>query len=219
MVLALGLSAVPAEALFADELPPPTFSVKHGLKEKAFNLTLRCSNENSTIVYTTDGSTPSATNGTTYASPLNINRTTCVRAISLPTMPDDEASATVTSTYIFLDDVLKQSNSPEGYPSHWGEYEDIWGTSIADYEMDPEIVNKKGMAENIKEGFRSLPIISIVTDIGNLFSPEKDEETGGIYMFTGAYDGVGNGWTRAASFEVFADRGCTWFDGSDIQEN
>lgn len=208
-----------ATIALAEQLPSPTFSVPHGFCDKAFTLKLTCDHPYSRIFYTTDGSTPSAKHGTLYSRPLNITTTTCVRAIALPLLDADSASTSVTATYIFLDDVLKQSNSPKGYPSRWGKYYEISGTAIADYEMDPEIVTQAGMADKIKEGFRSLPVVSIVTDISNLFSEEKNEETGGIYMYTGPYGSTGNGWLRAASFEVFADGSCPNYDGSDIQVN
>lgn len=213
------LSLFVCAATSAEQLPSPEFSVSHGLCDKAFSLKLTCDYPYYRILYTTDGSTPSAGHGTLYTRPLNITTTTCVRAVALPILDADTASVSVTSTYIFLDDVLRQSNTPSGYPSRWGKYYETSGTAIADYEMDPEIVNQEGMAEKIKDGFRSLPIISIVTDVANLFSDKKDEETGGIYMFTGAYGSTGNGWLRAASFEVFADESCPNYDGSDIQVN
>jgi hypothetical protein len=45
----------------------------------------------------------------------------------------------------------------------------------------------------------------VVTDKGNLFNKEPDENTGGIYIFTGppVGDNTGNGWTRQCSAELF----------------
>ena len=70
------------------------------------------------IVYTTDGSTPAVnasltpTNGTLYASPINVSSTTTIRAMAFRS--DYKPSFVTASTYIFLDDVINQS--PTGVP-------------------------------------------------------------------------------------------------------
>ena len=70
--------------------------------------------------------------------------------------------------------------------------------------MDPEMTGNRQLAQKIVKGLSDLPILSIVTDRDNLFSHEPDEETGGIYIFTGppVGDATGHGWTRPASIEL-----------------
>lgn len=186
----------------------PVLSVPHGIYEEPFSLEISSSEKNVTIYYTTDGSQPSKENGEIYTAPLYITTTCVLRAIAF-----DETtgvSETITATYLFLDDVLKQDNTPEGYPAEWGEYATRSGTAIADYEMDPEMTADADFCELLKKGFRSLPIVSIATAPQNLFNKEEDETTGGIYIYTGAPSGSGEpgrGWERPCSFELFDTQG------------
>lgn len=184
--------------------PKPVFSKKRGFYEQAFQLAMTCALPNARIFYTLDGSVPSSLNGTLYSKPLNIEHTSIVRAVSTA-LPGDTnniaESVANTGTYLFIEDILKQSNSPEGYPAKWGKYDGIADTAIADYEMDPEIVSVPANAEKIRQAFKDLPIVSIVTDKNNLFNKVNDAKTGGLYIYTGTT--IGNGWERPASFEYF----------------
>lgn len=65
------------------------FSANSGTYNNEFELTLT-SNENSQIYYTTDESFPSKANGTLYESPISIDHTTSIRAISIS---DDNAKS------------------------------------------------------------------------------------------------------------------------------
>ena len=171
----------------------PRFSKPHGLySDNAITVTMTA-NEGSEIRYTTDGSTPTA-QSTRYTKPLQLTRTTILRAIEVA---GDSLSPVATASYIFTSSVLSQSNTPAGYPSEWGEYSQIWGTAIADYEMDPEMTEDSRLSPKIVQGLSQLPILSIVSDKDNFFSHENDEETGGIYIFTGppVGDTTGHGWT------------------------
>ena len=68
--------------------------------------------------------------------------------------------------------------NPPGYPSEWGPYTAIGGTAIADYEMDPELLADPLFASSVVEGLKSLPTLSLVTDIDHLFSHSTDPENG-----------------------------------------
>lgn len=83
-----------------------------------------------------------------------------------------------TATYLFVDDVLRQSDHPAGYPDTWGSYTTISGTAKADYGMDPEMTGDATLRPHIVEGLQSLPVLSIVTDKDNLFSHEIDPDRG-----------------------------------------
>jgi hypothetical protein len=178
------------------------FSQPHGFYDAPFQLTITSEEDaEADIRYTLDGSEPTATS-TAYTAPLNVSGTTIVRAAAV--VDGQLASPIATATYIFVDDVLRQSNTPEGYPAEWGSYTQEWGTAIADYEMDPEMTQNPALAPKIREGLLSLPALSIVTDRDNLFSHENDSVHGGIYIFTGppVGDNTGHGWTRPASVEL-----------------
>ena len=171
-------------------------------------LDITCEDSTATIYYTTDGKWPTTENSTIYTTPIPITGTNIIRAIAVDTT--GFVSKVSTSTYIFLEDVINQGNNPTGYPSEWGKYATRSGRAVADYEMDPEMTNDEQFRDLLKEGFLSLPIVSIVTDPGHLFNPEEDENTGGIYIYTGAPSGSGQpgrGWERPVSFELFDAEG------------
>lgn len=202
----LSLEAKPLEDDGASSSQALSFSKPHGFYDSPFTLTLSgCEDmiaSGGKIHYTLDGSEPTSASPV-YTSSLSVKGNTIIRAAVIA--DGVLVSKIFTSTYLFLNDVLKQPNNPEGYPSTWGSFTDIQGTAPADYEMDPEMTGNSVLANKIKQGLKSLPVLSIVTDKGNLFSHENDEEKGGIYIFTGppVGDPTGNGWTRAANFEMF----------------
>ncbi len=175
----------------------PKFSKPHGLySDRSITVAI----EGTDVHYTLDGSTPTAASQR-YTEPLHLEQSTVVRAVEVI---GDSLSPVATATYIFTSSVLAQPDNPKGYPDTWGEYTQIWGTAIADYGMDPEMTGNRQLAQKIVKGLSDLPILSIVTDRDNLFSHEPDEETGGIYIFTGppVGDATGHGWTRPASIEL-----------------
>ena len=185
-----------------------TFSKPHGFYTQPFTLqisaveTLPALPEGATIHYTLDSSEPTSKSAV-YTNPITISGNTIIRAAAI----DQSGNVTpiATATYLFIDDVLSQGNSPEGYPQQWGKYTEISGTATADYEMDPEMTSNSTLRKKIADGLQSLPVISIVTDKDNLFSHENDSIRGGIYIFTGppVGDNTGHGWTRPASVEMF----------------
>jgi len=121
-----------------------------------------------------------------------VNETTTIRAVAVkPAWLD---SAVETHTYIFLDDAIHQPFNPAGFPASWGP-------TAADYEMDPSIVT--GNENEAKEALLSIPTISIVTDINNLFDPAI-----GIYS-NPTRSGVA--WERPVSAEWINPDGSTGF--------
>jgi hypothetical protein len=195
-------------------LPAPIFSVEHGIFETPIQVEITCEVPGAVIYYTTNGSTPGPGKGQLYVSALQIDSTSILRAVAL--LDAQTVSATVTCTYLFLEDVIRQPNDPEGYPAEWGPYTAIEGMAIADYEMDPELMADSAFAETILEGLKSIPTMSLVTDVGYLFSHSTDPDTGGIYIYTGppldrVVDGLGKGWERPASIEYFDPQGSESF--------
>ena len=183
-------------------LAQPKFSHPHQLIDGAKSISVTMSGDASAIIhYTTDGSTPTKSSPR-YTAPLQLTKTTILRAVE---EIGDSLSPVATTSYIFVNSVLSQSNTPAGYPSEWGSYTQISGTAKADYEMDPEMTGNSTLRPKIIEGLKQLPVLSIVSDKDNFFSHENDEERGGIYIFTGppVGDATGHGWTRPASVELF----------------
>lgn len=195
-------------------IPPPQLTVNHGIFVDPFYLEILNEFEGVDIFYTTDGSRPHIGNGTYYLAPVLIDTTTIIRAVAV--LDDISYSTVVTRSYIFPENIINQPNNPPGYPSEWGPYTAIQGTSIADYEMDPELLADPLFASSVVEGLKSLPTLSLVTDMDNLFSHSTDPETGGIYIYTGpplsrTEDGLGKGWERPASIEYFNTEGTESF--------
>ncbi|NLH16962.1 MAG: hypothetical protein GX455_10320, partial [Phycisphaerae bacterium] len=136
------------------------FSHDRGFYEDPFDVRIQTPVADAAIYYTLNGTEPSPSNGTLYANPIPITRTTCLRARAykegwLPSNID-------TQTYVFLDNVINQPANPAGFPTSWN------GTA-ADYEMDPDVTKVQQNSMLIRESLRSLPTISIVTDPDNLF--------------------------------------------------
>ena len=180
----------------------PKFSKPHGLiEESSITVELTTDDADAAICYTTDGSTPTP-QSRRYTSPLTFTGTTLLRAAEVK--GDTLSSPVATASYIFVNSVLSQSNTPEGYPDTWGQFTQMMGTAVADYEMDPEMTGDATLRPKIIEGLKDLPILSLVSDKDNFFSHENDSVRGGIYIFTGppVGDATGHGWTRPASSEL-----------------
>ena len=180
----------------------PTFNRVHGVCRSPFLLKIKGEEAGTIVRYTLDGSEPTAASPE-FTTNLYISSTTIIRAAEF--QDDVRCSDIVTSSYIFPASVLEQPALPEGYPATWGKYTSISGTALADYEMDPELISNTTYAKNVKDAFYSIPALSIVTDWENLFNKEKDEQTGGIYIYTGTSESNGRGWERPASVELMGD--------------
>jgi len=169
------------------------FSVDRGFYEAPFYVEITTETEGATIHYTTDGSMPSETHGKEYTGPILISKTTCLRAMAFK--PGWISSNVDTHTYIFLNDVLHQPSDPPGFPAYWG------GTA-ADYEMDPYVVNHPNYKDEIKQDLLSLPTMSLVMDVDDLFGPQ------GIYSNPWS---SGPAWERPGSIELIYPDGRVGF--------
>ena len=108
-----------AVAIGSLSMAQPRFSQLHGLYDvPELMVAIEPTDVDATVCYTTDGSTPTAAS-TKYVQPLVFSTTTLLRAVEVK--DDSVCSPVVTATYIFVNSVLCQSNTPEGYPSEWGE--------------------------------------------------------------------------------------------------
>ncbi len=186
---------------FVDE---PTFSVPHGFYTAPQMVSLSTSTLGATIVYTTNGSTPTVnaagvvTNGTLYTGPISVAKTTNLRAAAFKT--DYKPSFVSVQTYIFLDDVIIQSplgQTPAGFPASGT----VNGHQM-NYGIDPQILSLYG-AEALKQSLMSIPSISITTDSANLFSSSS-----GIYVNP---SGDGRAWERPTNVELINPDGSEGF--------
>jgi len=168
-------------------------SPEHGFCDQPFSVIIACETPDATIYYTTDGSEPAKEGsrfptGRVYSEPVQISKTTCVRAKAVK--KNWKPSPIVTQTYIFVDQVTRQSSGGTGYPT-------TWGGANADYAIDSRIVTPN--LETIKEGLKSIPTMSLVMRIDDIFGA-----TNGIYSHATSR---GTAYERPASLELI------WPDG------
>ena len=188
-------------------------SLTPGFYDTAQSVSLSTPTFGATIRYTTDGSTPSASNGSTYSGPITVDGTTTLRAVGVKSGSLSVADRTF--SYFFVDDIVNQSNDgtrPSNiYPEVGGDLDQEF-----DYGFDPDVFladgERLGLAgsaaieagrEVVKDALLAIPSWSITTDVGNLF----DEATG---IYTNASED-GNAWERAASVEQLNPDGSEGF--------
>ena len=170
---------------------PAVASVIGGYYDDPFEVVLKAA-ENAIIRFTLDGSEPTLEHGQTYQQPLSIDGMTILRMRVY--REGYAASEIATQSYLFIDDILRQPIVPEGFP-------DTWYVSHADYEMDPRVTlnTESPFYQDVRAGLRSLPSLSIVTDVDNLFGAEN-----GIYTHP-SHDGLDS--ERPASMEYITEAG------------
>ena len=208
-----------------------TFSQGHGFRSESFALELLTETPEAAIYYSLDGELPGqvqtstvpvggrnvpsqpqapTVSGTLYTGPILIDKTTCVRAIAI--REGWKSSPVRTRTYLFVSDVVRQSptgskpganwpNPSTGGGGGWGGWGG--GGQVIDYGMDPDVVNDARYKALVEDALLSIPSLSIVTPLANLF----DTATG-IYM-NALQDGIA--WERPVSVELIHPDGAEGF--------
>ena len=186
----------------------PTATPGRGFHDEPRQVTLTCGTPGSTLVYTLDGSPPTLDNGvvvqpenaaTSPETELDVDTTATLRLAAF--LDGYEPSAVATHTYLFLDDVIHQPATPDGFPTTWDGMSQ--SAITADYEMDPEVVDDPAYHDDLLAGLRDIPTMSIVMDPEDLFG-EQD----GIYIHS---QQRGDDWERAGSIELILPDGTTGF--------
>jgi len=181
----------------------PQMSAQRGFFDAPFEVVVWCSTPGSTLVYTTNSSQPSLTNGIQAsaasgngfpAARIQIGSTTVLRAAAFK--DGLEPAPIQTQSYLFLDAVLQQPKRPADVPASWAGF-------AADYEMDPRVVTNAAYQAEIRPGLRSIPTLSIVLAPDDLFG-----STRGIYIFP---EQIGDAWERRASIEWIRPDGTSGF--------
>lgn len=166
------------------------FSVKRGFYATPQTVVVTSATPGATLVHTTNGSTPTLSNGTQSASPLSLNiaATTTLRVAAfapnlVPKGPD-------TQSYFFLEDIRVQL--PNGAPPPGWPVGPVNGQKL-NYGMDPDITNSVS-AQAMKDALSAIPTISLTTEIASLFDPAD-----GIYVNPYGRD---EGFERPVSVEL-----------------
>jgi hypothetical protein len=164
-------------------------SIDRGFFNSPIDVTITTATHGAQIRYTLDGTTPTTTQGSIYAAPIHITKTTTLRVAAFKT--GYFASQVGTHTYLFLNDVIQQSPTgaaPPGFPTG------TVNTQIADYGMDPDIVNSPVWGPQLIPALQALPSLSLVTPPAHLF-----DQVSGIWVNA---QGQGLAYERTGSLEL-----------------
>ena len=193
-----GLAQTPAtrdapltrEFMAEAQVKPVEFSRVRGFYDTVFNLWLHTDTADAQIRVTLDGSLPTATHGLVYDGPLAITGTRCVRAVAVKRGYIDSKS--VTHSYLFLDDITRQSLDGQRPGPDW-PHNQVNGQRF-EYGMDKGVVNHRTWGAQLEASLLSIPSVSIVTDLAHLFDPQT-----GIYVNAQQH---GRDWERPTSLEL-----------------
>lgn len=173
----------------------PMPSLPRGFHSGPIALSLSSATPGAMIRFTLDGRTPSPAVGHVYIGPIQLATGGPLRAIAFKDgwIP----SQVTTHTYLILDEVIRQDAAraaARGFPP-------VWGSTPADYDMDPNMIGPDGRdvyggryARSIRDDLLALPSISLVMQLDDLFGPT------GIYSNP---ENRGDAWERPVSFEIF----------------
>ena len=196
-----------------------SFSVDRGIYAAPFTTTISSITPGATIVYTVNGSVPTATNGTQIlpvdaltppTGNVSINATTLLRARAIKTgfAPSDVD----TQSYIFTADVMTQ-NGPTPSMNLTAPETMAWGTTggdLANISAFPGLtfwgintaIATDAVPDNqfVETDLKNIATVSIVASWKELFGPSIVSGDGGIYPpATGV---LNEGIDRAASMEL-----------------
>jgi|GEM_PF-5659056 len=188
----------------------PVIRPERGFHDSPFMATITNVTPGSVIRYTTDGSVPTALNGSVYTGPVPVSGTTLLRASAFK--PNHLPSEPNTQTYIHVPDVLAQDGSGLAPAGNWGH-------SGPDWEVDPSMTNTvittaAGQNFDLAEALLDIPTVSLVTDWDNWWSDAPGPTLGdGITPWQGIYaDPLGeNAVRRPVSMEYFTADGSEMF--------
>jgi hypothetical protein len=175
------------------------FSRERGFCDQPFEVAIFCDTPDAMIYYTTDGTAPyllggRVPSGIPYTKPIQITKTTCLRAAAI--RQNWLAGNIVTQTYIFLQNVIQQPAQPSGFPARWQG-------AAADYEMDPQVVSDPRYHDVLADALLSIPTMSLVMAGRDLF-----DSTTGIYANP---QNSGAAWERPGSVELIYPDGSEGF--------
>lgn len=175
------------DALASGTVKAVSFSVNHGFYAAPIDVTISSATPGASFRYTLNGTQPTPTSGTVYATPLHITSTTTLRVIGYKTGMNPTVVAT--QTYLFTGDIVNQSSTsgPPGWPASWG-------ANTVHYGMDPNIVTNAKWSGTIQNDLKTIPSLCVSVKLGDLFDPST-----GIYA-NAQQDSYA--WERPISLEL-----------------
>ena len=169
-----------------------SFDIEHGFFDAPILVQLSTTTPGAEIRYSTDGSVPTADTGKSYEGPLQVDRTSVLRAVAIRTDLID--SRPTTASYLFPGDIVRQDTETAlaaGLSTEWGRSRLSPGNNQPDFDMDPDVVNDPSL--DVTESLRSLPTVSLVAAGDDLFGNQ------GIYFHPSRR---GTDWERETSVEI-----------------
>ncbi len=178
-------------------------SVERGFYEAPIDVEISTDTPDARIVFTLDGSRPSPENGLIYMHPLHVDHTLILRATAFK--EGYISGQAHTHSYLFLDDVVRQPDSPPGFPALWkGTHADYGmsqdGADLVRISGDPSHTPEQARAR-IKQSLLALPTLSIAMAVDDLFGADA-----GIYA-----NPTSRGLERPASLEYINADGTPGF--------
>jgi len=134
--------------VYANKIATPAIANSGTDTEKS--VTITCTSEGASIRYTTDGTTPTSTNGTLYAGPFNLSGTTTVKAVAYKM---DMKNSNITSSIIKFSDNLAKDKITTALTGTAGNATDgNANTRWESAQVDPQwITVDLGKSENIRK--------------------------------------------------------------------
>ncbi|MFO7448435.1 MAG: CotH kinase family protein, partial [Ignavibacteriaceae bacterium] len=206
------LSLLIITPLLAQDEDELLFSHKQGFYSEPFDLSVTSNIQGAKIRYTLNGANPHSDD-----SAFETNSPAVITINPLITSNRDKAPAfiitacavtenvlssnIVTQTYLFPEKIIELSPDNvvpgPGWLIPWSNQQQV------SYGLDPNIYNNASYKDQITAAFTSIPTLSIVTDLRNLFDPDS-----GIYVNAFYH---GSDWERAASLELLNPDGSEGF--------
>lgn len=153
-----------------------------------FSVAITCDTPGATIYYTTNGTTPSSSNGFIYSGSIPVSSTKIIRAVGC--LDGFDPSTVETHSYLFLDQIQKQSTNIN-----------YAGGSAGNYTLDTNIT--QGVYKNLfASNLLSIPTLSIAV------APDDFFGANGIWSNP---SGTGDTWERVCSAEYMRPDGKSGF--------
>ncbi|MCA9441481.1 MAG: lamin tail domain-containing protein, partial [Candidatus Omnitrophica bacterium] len=157
-----------------NQTSPVEFSVERGFHTSPFQVELSTQSFGATIRYTLDGSPPRDSHGTVYSGPVSISTSSVLRAAAFAS--GLSPSVIETQTYLFVADVVTQTYPGGSWPAPGTLGAD---NQVIDYDMDPDVTGDVRYSGVMQDALLSIPTLSLVTDLDNLFNTSTSSSVGG----------------------------------------
>ena len=205
ILITILINFVPLKGQNNEEL---LFSHQHGIYSEPFTLTISSDIREAKIRYTLDGSNPLTSQSAfvqdssvsiTIDPTITTNRDKAPGYIvtACATFSDTLVSKIITQTYLFVNKIIELSPDNQVPGPGWL----VPGSNVQQisYGLDPQVYNDARYQPQMITAFTSIPTLSLVTDLKNLFNPDS-----GIYVNAFYH---GDEWERSASLELIIPDG------------